>query len=180
MRYAQEGALTPKKQAAREQVRLEAAERFARGEKTTDIAHEFRVGERQVEKWRRTWREGRAEALRSKGPVCVELLSPVQWECLVRELERGTLAHGWDGEKGWTLVRVRTLVIRLFGVEYTVQGVWELLRRHGWSPQVPARRALERDDAGVERWRGEVWETVKPPRRPRTPASASRTKPGRD
>ncbi|WP_254402902.1 winged helix-turn-helix domain-containing protein [Streptomyces sp. AC555_RSS877] len=61
---------------------------------------------------------------------------------------------------------IRALIIRLFLVEYTVQGVWKLLRRHGWSPQMPARRALERDDASVERWRSEVWGTVKPPRRP--------------
>lgn len=182
MRYAQGGGLTPRRQAAREQLRLEAAERFAGGEKTADIASELRVGERQVEKWRRTWREGGAEALRSKGPMCVELLSPAQWERLVRELERGTLAHGWDEDQdqGWTLVRIRALIIRLFLVEYTVQGVWKLLRRHGWSPQVPARRALERDDASVERWRSEVWETVKPPQRPRAPTSASRTKQGRD
>ncbi|WP_370270943.1 winged helix-turn-helix domain-containing protein [Streptomyces sp. V4I8] len=110
----------------------------------------------------------------------VELLGPAQWECLVRELGGGMLAHGWDEEQGWTLVRIRALVIRLFLVEYTVQGVWKLMRRHGWSPQVPARRALERDDASVERWRSEVWETVKPPRRPGTPTSASRTRPGRD
>ncbi|WP_308184874.1 helix-turn-helix domain-containing protein [Streptomyces sp. MNU76] len=122
MRYAQGGGLTPRRQAAREQLRLEAAERFAGGEKTADIARELRVGERQVEKWRRAWREGGAEALRSKGPMCVELLSPAQWERLVRELERGTLAHGWDEDQGWTLVRIRALIIRLFLVEYTVQG----------------------------------------------------------
>lgn len=110
----------------------------------------------------------------------MELLSPAQWDWLVRELERGTLAHGWDEERGWTLVRVRVLIIRLFLVEYTVQGVWKLLRRHGWSPRVPARRAWERDDASVERWRSGVWETVEPPRRPRTPASVSRTRQGRE
>lgn len=76
MRYARVGGLTPKKQAARERLRLEAAEWFVRGEKTPDIAREFRVGERQVEKWRRSWREGGAEVLRSKGLMCVELLSP--------------------------------------------------------------------------------------------------------
>lgn len=54
MRYAQGGGLTPREQAAREQVRLEAAERFARGEKARGIARALRVGERQVEKWRRT------------------------------------------------------------------------------------------------------------------------------
>ncbi|MEV6483615.1 winged helix-turn-helix domain-containing protein [Streptomyces sp. NPDC051576] len=77
----------------------------------------------------------------------VALRSVWQWQ-----VERGTLAHGWDQERGSTLVRIRALVIRLSGVEYTVQGV----RRHGWAAQVPARRALERDDAGAGRWRSEV------------------------
>ncbi|MCC9704398.1 helix-turn-helix domain-containing protein [Streptomyces sp. MNU76] len=93
MRYAQGGGLTPRRQAAREQLRLEAAERFAGGEKTADIARELRVGERQVEKWRRAWREGGAEALRSKGPMCVELLSPAQWERLVRVKFPRDLGH---------------------------------------------------------------------------------------
>jgi len=62
MRYAQGGGLTPKKQEAREQLRLEAAERFARGVKTTDIARELRVGERQAEKWRRKRRGAAAVA----------------------------------------------------------------------------------------------------------------------
>ncbi|MFJ8391086.1 winged helix-turn-helix domain-containing protein [Streptomyces sp. NPDC094438] len=90
----------------------------------------------------------------------MELFSSAQWECLVRELERETLAHGWDEEQGWTLVWIRALIIRLFLMEYTVQGVWKLLRRHGWSVQVSARRALERDDASLGPWRGEVWEAV--------------------
>jgi transposase len=70
------------------------------------------------------------------------------------------LAHGWDEGQGWTLVRIRTLIVRLFRVEYTVQGVWKLMRRHGWSAQVPVRRALERDPASVARWRAEVWQQV--------------------
>jgi Homeodomain-like domain len=54
MRYAQGGGLTPTQQQKREQVRLQAAERFARGKKTADIARELRVGIRSVERWRRT------------------------------------------------------------------------------------------------------------------------------
>lgn len=45
------------------------------------------------------WREGGVEALRSKGPMCVELLGPAQWERFVGELGHGSLAHGWDVER---------------------------------------------------------------------------------
>ncbi|MFV2198950.1 helix-turn-helix domain-containing protein [Nocardiopsis sp. LOL_012] len=61
----------------------------------------------------------------------------------------------------------------------TVQGVWRLLRRHGWSAQVPVRRALERDDEEIEVWKAKVWPQVKQPRRTWAPTSASRTRRGR-
>ncbi|MCX4538923.1 MULTISPECIES: winged helix-turn-helix domain-containing protein [unclassified Streptomyces] len=64
----------------------------------------------------------------------------------------------------------------MFHVGYTVQGVWKLLRRHGWSAQMPARRALERDDGAIEVWKREVWPQIKPPRRPGTAGYASRTR----
>ncbi|MFI5571341.1 winged helix-turn-helix domain-containing protein [Streptomyces sp. NPDC051740] len=45
---------------------------------------------------------------------------------------------------------MKLLIGRLFHVGYTVQGVWRLLKRHhGWSCQVPVRRALERDEAAI-------------------------------
>ena len=155
---------------------MAAADRFARGETSAVIAAELRVGVRQVQKWREVWRVGGADALRSKGPVSVERLSPQQWERLERELKRGPLAHGWDEGQGWTLTRIETLIGRMFHVGYTVQGVWKLLRRHGWSAQVPARRALERDDESIEAWKAEVWPQVERGRRTWAPTSVSRTR----
>ncbi len=38
---------------------------------------------------------------------------------------------------------------RRFGVEYTLAGLDVLLHRIGWSVQVPARRAAERDEAAI-------------------------------
>nr|WP_308130227.1 winged helix-turn-helix domain-containing protein [Kitasatospora aureofaciens] len=168
--------MTPKGHQGRERVGLGAVERFARGEKTVDVAAELRVGVRQVEKWRKAWREGGAQALRSRGPHAVERLSPEQWARLERELGRGPPVHGWGEDQRGTLGRICTLIGRLFHVGYTVQGVWKLMHRHGWSAQVPARRALERDGGAVEAWKEEVWPRVEAPRRPGTLGSASRTR----
>jgi putative transposase len=178
MRYAQGGGLTPRQQQARERIRLQAGARFERCEKTAEIAAGLRVGVRQVEKWRRTWREGGLDALRSAGPVSTERLSPAQWAHLERELGRGPAAHGWDCGGGWTLALITTLISRMFHVRYTVQGVWKLLRRHGWSAQVPDHRTIERDEAAIEVWKTEVWPQKGPPRT-WAPTSASKTKPGR-
>ncbi|WSJ68234.1 winged helix-turn-helix domain-containing protein [Kitasatospora sp. NBC_01302] len=66
----------------------------------------------------------------------------------------------------------------MFHVSYTIEETWALLKRHGWSWQQLARRAIERDDTAIELWKKEVWPRVKAPRRPVEPGLSSRTKPG--
>jgi putative transposase len=176
MRYAQAGGYTPGEQAVRERLRLVAAERFERGDATAEVARELRVTGRSVMRWRRAWESGGVEALLSKGPAAVERLSAGQWARLEAELRRGPLVHGFEDDQRWTLKRIKLLIGRMFHIGYTVQGVWKLLRRHGWSCQVPVRRALERDEAAVVVWKEQVWPQVKDWRRTWAPTSASRTR----
>nr|WP_269787635.1 winged helix-turn-helix domain-containing protein [Streptomyces guryensis] len=60
----------------------------------------------------------------------------------------GAMAVGWADER-WTLSRVQLLIADQPGVLLSIRGMWELLRRHGWSCQQPARRTIERDDEAV-------------------------------
>ncbi|MEV0159669.1 helix-turn-helix domain-containing protein [Nonomuraea fuscirosea] len=75
------------------------------------------------------------------------------------------MAHGFGDDQRWTLGRVKTLIGKLFHIGYTIEGVGKLLRRHGWSVEVAARRALERDEQAIATWEQEVWPAVKPLRR---------------
>jgi putative transposase len=150
MRYAQRGGYTPAEQQRRERLRLEAAGRFARGDGIEEIAQDLRVTPGSVRRWRRAWRDGGAEAPRSRGPVSRERLSPQQRARLEAELRKGPLAHGFAADQRWTPVRVKTLIGRLFHVGYTIEGTSKLLRRHGWPARVPARQAIERDEGAVE------------------------------
>jgi putative transposase len=176
MKYAQAGGYTPEEQAARERVRLGAAERFERGDTTAEIARDLRVTDRSVRRWRRAWEGGGVVALRSRGPTQVEKLSGRQWTRLEAELKRGPLAHGFEDDQRWTLKRIKLLIGRLFHVGYTVEGVWALMRRHGWTCQVPVRQAVERDEEAIEVWKEEVWPQVKEWRRTWAPTSASKTR----
>nr|WP_326793399.1 helix-turn-helix domain-containing protein [Streptomyces sp. NBC_00841] len=63
------GDLTAEREELREGLRLQAAERFARGEASALIAKALRVSVRSVQRWRRTWNEGGPRALRSQGPT---------------------------------------------------------------------------------------------------------------
>lgn len=169
--------MTDAGRAARERGRLQAVEGFEDGQKNREIAAVLRVSERSVERWRRQWRERGEAGVPSKGSPGRPRLSDVQIARLERELERGPLVHGWADQR-WTLARIRTLIGWLFHVSYTVEGTWLLLKRHGWSWQQPARRAIERDDAAVDVWRKETWPRVRAPRRRVAAGSSSRTKPG--
>lgn len=140
------------------------------------IAKDLRVSVRSVERWRRAWREGGMEALRSAGPANAPTVTDAQFAVLEEELGKGPAAHGFDDQR-WTLVRVQTVIRRRLRVRLSVATVWRLLKRHGWSWQAPACRALERDEHAMELWKKEVWPRVKGSRRRVSPGLSSRTKP---
>ena len=84
----------------------------------------------------------------------------------------GPAACGY-ADQCWTLARIADQVWQRFGVEYTLAGMDVLLHRLGWSVQVPARRAAERDEDQIARWREETWPVIKGRRRTWAPGSAS-------
>ncbi|MGW2890214.1 IS630 family transposase [Streptomyces griseoruber] len=155
MRYPQGGGLTAERQQFREELRLKAAERFAQGEASSVIAKALRVNVRSVQRWRQKWDEGGPRALRSQGPASLPRLSQEQFAQLEAELAKGPAAHGWEDQR-WTLARIKSVIGRRFHMAYTIQGVRKVLARNGWSWQVPARRAMERDDGVVRVGQGGV------------------------
>jgi transposase len=169
--------LTAERQAFREQIRMQAAERFAADEDNAAVAKALRVHVRSVQRWRAAWKIGGETALASKGPPNHPQLSEAQFAMLEAELERGPVAHGWP-DQTWTLSRIKTVIGRRFHKSYTVAGVHYLLRRHGWSHQVPARRAIERDEAAITGWTRETWPSVETSGRRSGAGWSSKTRPG--
>jgi len=87
-------------------------------------------------------------------------LSPAQLDELQVRLDAGPAAEGW-ADQCWTLARIAALVRTRFGVNYTLPGLDLLLHRMGWSVQVPARRAAERDEEQITAWREEAWPAIR-------------------
>jgi len=168
--------LTAEGRRRRELTRLAVVERFEQRVPVAVIAAELRVSERSVQRWRRAWEAGGVPALASRGQAARCRLDDGQLAELDRVLEAGPAASGWEDQR-WTLARIRDLIAARFTVQYTIPGVWYLLRRRGWSCQLGARRAIERDDGAVEVWKKEAWPRVKAPRRPSAAGSSSRTRP---
>jgi len=124
-----------------------------------------------VFRWKSALEEGGTEALRAKPhPGRPSRLSAEQKASLLETLRRGPEAAGFATDL-WTLARVAQVIEEQFGVKYHPGRVWHILRELGWSPQKPERRARERDEAAIERWREEEWEGVK--KKPATKGGAS-------
>jgi transposase len=176
MRYAQGGGLTAGGRRRRELVRLEAVKRLEQRMPAADIAAELRVTERSVRRWRQAWLAGGPQGLASKGQAARCRLDEAQLAELETVLEAGPPAAGFSDQR-WTLARVRGLIAKKFRVHYTLPGVWYLLRRLGWTCQLGARRAVERDDGAIEVREKQTWPQAERRRRPSAAGSSSRTSP---
>jgi putative transposase len=134
---------------------------FAHDADARQVARTLRVSTKSVYQRRRAWRAGGEAALASKGPggnACK--LDEAQLAQLRAALDAGSAVYGWKDQR-WTLARVTALVLRLFGVSYSLRGSSFLLHRLGFTPQVPAHRAAERDEAKIAQWRTQTWAKVR-------------------
>jgi transposase len=122
-----------------------------------DIAEAPGVSPVSVSRWFARVRDGGPEALRAHpGPGRPPKLSSAQ-KCLIPEfLWHGAEAYGFRGEVG-TCARVAQVIEEEFGVRYHKDHVGRLLQELRWTPQVPIRRAIQRDEEAIRRRRDEVW-----------------------
>jgi len=180
MRYPDGGGLTAAERARREQVRLAAADLMEAGASDREVARavpgEQDVGEPVAAGAGRWWPGGFGVEGAWWGPC---KLSAAQVRELEAVLAAGPAAWAWDEGQCWTLARIAEVVRRRFTVDYTLAGLDLLLHRIGWSVQVPARQATERNEERVTAWKQETWPVIKGRRRTWAPGWPSKTSPAR-
>lgn len=141
----------------REWRRLRALELKGRGWHQRDVAEALGVREETVSRWLARARVGGPEALLAHPPPGrPPWLSPEQKRLIPEFLWHGAEAYGFRGEV-WTRARVAKVIEEELGVRYHRGHVGKLLAELRWTPQVPIRRAIQRDEQAIERWRAEAW-----------------------
>jgi transposase len=122
-----------------------------------DIAEALGVSRMSVSRWHARARDGGPDALRAHpSPGAPPKLSPAQKALIPEFLWHGAEAYGFRGEV-WTCARIAQVIEEELGVRYHKGHAGKLLRELGWTPQVPIRRALQRDEDAIRRWRAEAW-----------------------
>lgn len=144
-----------------EQRRRRAVQLLKEGKSPSEVACAVKSSTSSVKRWRDAYRASGWEGLRPRSiPGRPSKLSLSQKEELLQVLTRGPAAAGYKTEL-WTLKRVAETIERRFGVHYSPCHVWTVLVKLGWSCQRPERRARERDEQAIERWRRQEWPRIK-------------------
>jgi len=128
-----------------------------RGWVQRDIADALGVSEVSVSQWLARAREhGPCALLRRPAPGPPPRLSAAPKAQVPEFLWHGPEAYGFRGQV-WTRTRVARVIEDEFGVRYHPGHVGRLLAELGWTPQVPIRRASQRDESAIGWWRDVTW-----------------------
>ena len=131
------------------------------GRSLNEVARLLDCAPSSVMRWRDAHDAGGEEALRVRfSPGRPPKLGARDRRRLVKLLQRGARAHGYATDL-WTTERVARLIFREFRVRYHRAHVGRVLHSLGWSVQKPERRALERDEESIARWKQETWPRIK-------------------
>jgi transposase len=127
-----------------------------------DIAAALGATKGAVSQWLAAARDAGPEALVSHMDRCgvAPRLTLEQVRLIADFLWHGAEAYGFRGDV-WTCGRVSGVIREEFDVAYGKSQVSRLLKRLGWTPQVPITRAFQRDEEAIARWRDESWPALK-------------------
>lgn len=145
---------------AREERRRIAYRLFRQRVPKATIARTLGVAYVTVWRWETRWKREGSDSWRDhEHPGSERRLSARDQKALLGVLKRGARASGYPTDL-WTLKRVAEVIRKEYGVEYTLSGVWRVLRALGLSAQVPLTRALERDERYIRHWVHHRWPEI--------------------
>lgn len=140
-----------------------------------EVARQLGCDASSVLRWRDAVRKGGPDALKAKpAPGRPPKLTAAQKRRLVKYLLRGALAYGYATDL-WTTQRIADLIAETFGVGYHRDHIGRLMHGVGWTHQKPERRAIERDEEAIQRWKRDAWPRIKKTRGGWVPISSSST-----
>jgi transposase len=139
---------------AQEHLRQLVVKAVLDGKKQKEVAQLFAVTPQTISKWVKAYRLGGQGALKSKqkGRPPGGKLKP--WQAA--QIAKTVIDHHPEQLKLpfylWTREAVALLIKRRFGIQLSVWTVGRYLKRWGFTPQKPARRAWEQNPEQVRQW----------------------------
>jgi len=141
--------------------RLRAVDLLRDGKSNTEVARLVGADVSSVKRWKRAVAQGGVAALAAKpNRGRPPRLTLEQMQSLASLVRTGARAAGFRSDL-WTCRRVAQAIRDRFAVTYHPDHVGRILHALGFSQQKPQRRASQRDETAIERWRKSDWARIK-------------------
>ena len=147
---------------AQEEIRMRVITAIRGGMTKSAAARAFGVSRTSIDTWLAKVAAGNITSLRSKkrGRPAVTRLASHDAATIVRQITDRTPDQLKLPFALWTREAVRDLIAHRTGVQVSVRTAGRYLKRWGFTPQKPLRRAYERDPAAVDRWKHEQYPAI--------------------
>jgi transposase len=143
-----------------EERRRIAARMFERGMSSQEIAEIVQTHPQTIRAWKRVFEVGGWAALQAKphlGPRC--RLTDEQKQQYLQLLQQPPAQYGY-GEGPWSTKRMARLIEDRFAVHYSHDHIGVIMHELGYSWQMPALQARERNEAQIQDWRLQTWPSI--------------------
>lgn len=148
---------------AQEDIRLKAIQAVQNGAKQVEVADIFGVTRHAVGKWVKVYKEGGEKALKAKKRGRPKGGSLLPWQAA--QIAKSVVDRCPDQLKLpfylWTREAVAQLIENRFGIQLSVWTAGRYLKRWGFTPQKPVRRAFEKNPKAVCRWLEEEYPAIR-------------------
>jgi transposase len=153
-------SLSPK---AQERIRQLAVKAVLEGVKQVAVAKLYGVTRRAVAKWLKSYRDGGFQALTAKTKGRPKGGALLPWQAA--QIAKTVVDHHPEQLKLpfylWTREAVAKLIHRKFGIRVSLVTAGRYLKRWGFTPQKPVRRALEQNPQEVRNWLDTEYPAIK-------------------
>ena len=147
-----------------EEIRIRAVLSVEKGQAKGEVAKLFGISRKAVGNWWKAYQKEGAKALKAKpkGRQEGQFRKLLPWQAA--QIAKAVIDHHPEQLKLpfvlWTREAVRQLIINRFAIALHITTVGDYLKRWGFTPQKPARRALQRNDAKVKQWLEEEYPAI--------------------
>jgi transposase len=145
-------------------LRIKAVNAVQAGMTQVEAAQTFGVSRQAIRNWLDRYAQGGSSGLKARRrgrPAQPSRLRPLQAAQVVRTITERCPDQLHLPFYLWTRAAVAGLIGRKLGIELSVWTVGRYLKRWGFTPQKPIRRAFEQNPVAVQRWLDEEYPAIR-------------------
>lgn len=158
-----DGRSTPRE--ALEHYRFQAIDLRKNGWKINKIAEAFGVRREAVSRWMsKASKYGKNSLKSTKAKGKEPKLNKEEQIKIVSLMIKPATEYGFENPL-WTCKKIQRLMKDQTGRSLSISNVWEFAKRWNLSPQIPNKKAKERNESAIKRWVKEEWPKIEKHRR---------------